>query len=257
MSWWNLRMASFDVETTSADPETARIVSAAVVLCSGGQETVCRDWLIAPEEEIPQEAIDVHGITNERARAEGMPPAAALAEMLYMIAERAQAGPLVVFNAPFDLTIADREARRYGLKPIQDRGQLLVVDPFVIDKQLHRYRKGSRKLDAMCEWYRVELESAHEAYSDALATARLAFRMCAQGRIIRRVRDQREEEERRQLEAEWEGVRGDLELLHEAQESWRRVEQRRFREYRKEKGEDYENIREDWPLIPEGKYNDG
>ncbi|GAA3366567.1 hypothetical protein [Saccharopolyspora gregorii] len=52
-----------------------------------------------------------------------------------------------------------------------------VVDPRCLDKRFDRYRKGKRTLGALCEHYRVRLDSAHDATADALACARLAWRL--------------------------------------------------------------------------------
>ncbi|MBN9160357.1 MAG: hypothetical protein J0I07_05305, partial [Myxococcales bacterium] len=81
----------------------------------------------------------------------------------------------------FDLTILDREARRHGVMPLVDRvggsDGLLVVDPYVLDKQVNRFRKGRRNLSLLCEAFNVPLTDAHAAGADALAAARLAWRM--------------------------------------------------------------------------------
>jgi DNA polymerase-3 subunit epsilon len=54
------------------------------------------------------------------------------------------------------------------LPPLQERQfELLVVDPLVIDKWLDRYRKGSRKLEAICAHYGAVLDEAHDADFDA------------------------------------------------------------------------------------------
>jgi DNA polymerase III epsilon subunit-like protein len=74
VTWWNGRMAAFDLETTAANPEEARIVAAAVVLVGAGAETDSTTWLADPGIEIPEEAAEVHGITTERAQAEGDRP---------------------------------------------------------------------------------------------------------------------------------------------------------------------------------------
>src|SRR5690606_10281186 len=50
-----------------------------------------------------------------------------------------------------------------------------IVDPFVIDKALDRYRKGKRTLDRTAEHYGVALDDAHEASADAIAAGRVAL----------------------------------------------------------------------------------
>jgi DNA polymerase III epsilon subunit-like protein len=71
VTWWQGRMAAFDLETTAAIPEEARIVTAALALVRRREPTETTTWLADPGIEIPEEAAEVHGITTERAQAEG------------------------------------------------------------------------------------------------------------------------------------------------------------------------------------------
>src|SRR5690606_32199225 len=45
MGWLSLPFAGLDFETTGVDPESDRVVSAAVVLRGGGRPTARRSWL--------------------------------------------------------------------------------------------------------------------------------------------------------------------------------------------------------------------
>lgn len=182
MSWHTRRLAAFDIETTGIDVERDRVVTAAVSVVGGGLATASRAWLVDPGVEIPEGASAVHGITTEQARRAGQDPADAVEEITALLTEQQLAGvPIVAFNARFDLTILDREARRHGVVPLVDRvggyDRLCVVDPFVIDKQVDRYRRGRRTLTAVCEHHRIPLVGAHDANADALAAARVAWRM--------------------------------------------------------------------------------
>lgn len=90
--------------------------------------------------------------------------------------------PVVIYNAPYDLTVLDRECRRHGLATVADRCEddnveLRVVDPLVIDKAADRDRKGSRTLPAVCAHHGIPFREtdAHTSHGDALAAARLAW----------------------------------------------------------------------------------
>jgi DNA polymerase-3 subunit epsilon len=75
-------------------------------------------------------------------------------------------------NAPFDLTLLDRELRRHRASSLArwfEATPLLVLDPRVLDKHLDRYRKGRRTLSDLCAQYGVVLDGAHDASADALA----------------------------------------------------------------------------------------
>ncbi|MFF4220030.1 exonuclease domain-containing protein [Streptomyces nondiastaticus] len=181
-TWPDGRLVAFDTETTGVAYDSDRIVAAAVVETGGGLETKVNEWLIDPGMEIPEAATAVHGITTERARAEGAPAAAAVEEITAMLASLMGAGhPLVVFNARFDLTLLDRECRRHDLVPLTDRlpgGQLSpVIDPMVIDRQVDCLRPGSRKLPDLCRHWQVRHDGPHTPAADALAAARLAWRI--------------------------------------------------------------------------------
>jgi DNA polymerase III epsilon subunit-like protein len=248
MTWWDGRIVGLDLETTGTDPEEARIVTAAVVFVGGGQEARELGWVADPGVEIPLEAAEVHGFTTERAREEGRPAGEVVGEVLDAVLGRPDGAPLVVFSARYDLTVLDREARRHGLA-VPDWG--CVVDPSVIDKHIHKFRKGSRKLDAMCEHYKATLADAHEAASDALAACRLAWRMCAQGRVIRNVRNHREMQDLYALEQEWAAVRGDLPGLHAAQVRWAEEQAVGLAEYFRSQGNpDADSVRVEWPVVP-------
>lgn len=168
------QLAVFDLETTGVDVETARIVSACVaVLAADGTVIERWDWLADPGIEIPDGAAAVHGITTERARAEGRPAHVVVAEITQSLRVLFALGiPLVVYNAPYDLTLLDRECRRHQLAALEVFAP--VIDPLVIDKAVDRYRKGKRTLTATAELYKVTLDDAHDAGSDAIAAGRVA-----------------------------------------------------------------------------------
>ncbi|MET7285588.1 3'-5' exonuclease [Streptomyces sp. NPDC005573] len=189
MSWTTGPLMAFDLETTGTDVETDRIVTAAVVrLDPDGTVSQERTWLLDPGVAIPEQASAIHGISTERARADGVRPAPAVEEIVEAVAEGARSGlPLVVMNARYDLSLLDRECRRYGVEPIGDRlggGPLTVIDPLVIDKHVDKYRKGRRALHALCDHYGVSLDDAHNARADAVAAGRVVRRMAERHRRV-------------------------------------------------------------------------
>ncbi|WP_329122771.1 3'-5' exonuclease [Streptomyces sp. NBC_01353] len=172
--WYDGPLAAFDTETTGVDVEEDRIVSAALVVqdTAGGRPRVTR-WLVNPGIPVPAAATEVHGLTDEHLQRHGRWPAPVMEELGRALAEQCAAGrPLVVMNAPFDLTILDRELRRHrasSLGRYLENASLCVLDPRVLDKHLDRYRKGRRTLTDLCAQYGVELDGAHDAAADAAA----------------------------------------------------------------------------------------
>jgi DNA polymerase-3 subunit epsilon len=233
MAWHDRRLAAFDLETTGIDSESDRIVTAAVSLVGDGRPKVLHAWLLDPGVEIPAGASAVHGISTERARAEGSRPRDAIGEIVAVLAEQLLAGvPIVAFNARFDLTCLDRDARRHGIVPLIERvgghDGMLVIDPFVLDKQVDRFRKGKRTLGAVCAHYSVPLEDAHAADADALAAARVAWRL---GEAFPELRA------------------AELAALHRQQIAWAAEQAASFEDYLRRNGRE-ERIEPAWPLVP-------
>ncbi|MHA3723819.1 exonuclease domain-containing protein [Leucobacter sp. HY1910] len=168
---WAHDLIVFDTETTDKDPSTAHIVTAAVArLRDGHIIEEARTWLINPGVPIADEAAAVHGVSNEHAAAHGMDPATAAAEMIAALTVPGL--PVVAFNAAFDFTVLRHVAETHGV-PFTLPSHIL--DPFVLDKAVNKYRKGRRTLGAVCAVYGVTLEDAHDATADAVAAGQLMF----------------------------------------------------------------------------------
>lgn len=179
MGWHRELLIGFDLETTGTDPHGARIVTGAVIEVRDGEPTARREWLADPGVPIPADAVAVHGVSNERAAAEGSPAAQVADAIAGALTAHWGAGvPVVAYNAAFDLTLLSAELRRHGLPSLRDRlggtDPGPVVDPYTIDRSVDRYRRGKRTLEAVCAEYGVPLDAAHDATADALAAVRLA-----------------------------------------------------------------------------------
>ena len=214
------RLLAFDLETTGPDPRTAHVVTSALVTIDGSRKTQ-RDWLADPGIEIPEGATAVHGITTARAREHGRPHAEVVAETISAIrAGWREERTLVVFNAAYDLTILARWDPSFEvLGP--------VVDPFVVDRAADPYRKGKRTLGALCAHHGVRLDAAHEAGADALAAARLAWKMLGELPDL--------------AGADWREV-------NERQARWHESRQRDFAEYLERSGKDSSDVNTRWPV---------
>jgi DNA polymerase III subunit epsilon len=173
MSTWNtLPRAAFDLETTGRNSRAARIVTASItVVDSSGNVVREHEWLADPGVEIPAEASEVHGITTEHARSHGRPAADVTREVSAVLQGLFDDDvPVIAFNASYDFTVLAAESARYGVPQLS---RFPVLDPYIMNKQVDRYRKGKRTLTALCEEYGVDLENAHTSAADALATLRM------------------------------------------------------------------------------------
>jgi DNA polymerase-3 subunit epsilon len=182
MTWHLGMLCALDFESTGVDVETARIVTACVAWIdgSGKKEPVIRQWLIDPGIPIPEEAAKIHGITTEHAQKHGRAHFDALPEIVAELRSAMPSVPIVGHNVgSYDLNLLDRECRRHGIEPLPEASP--VIDTLVLDKHLVKYRKGTgaRRLTTLCETYGVRLDGAHDATYDALASARIAWKMGA------------------------------------------------------------------------------
>lgn len=238
MSWHTEPLLGFDLETTGVNVETARIVTAAAVDYKPGDsiDTLpdrARLWLANPGVPIPAEATAVHGVTTEQARANGRPAAQVADEIADVLAANLSTGiPVVAMNGRYDFTVLDRELRRHNLATLQQRlGRVTspgpVIDPFILDKQADKFRRGSRKLEALAVHYGVTLAAAHTADADALAAVEVAVAIG---------------EKYRELQVH-------PEQLHVWQIRWAAQQAASFQEYLR-KTDPYAVIDGDWPLVP-------
>ena len=219
---WVDALVGFDLETTGTDPDTARIVSAAIVDYDDGEYADSVQWHIDPGIEIPEEASRVHGVW-EHQRAGRQDHDTAVLEIVEELGDAWRAGyTVVVFNAPFDLTLLQARARDAGAE-FTVGGP--VVDPLVIDRYLDRYRKGRRTLAAQAQHYGVSLVEAHDAEADADAAVRLALA----------------------LADKWPGELADATLM-ERQARWDSENTEGLRAWLRKQGRPVEDLRTGWPV---------
>lgn len=224
---WN-RMHVLDYETTGPDPQEARAVSACFGSVGGGIPNDVQAVIVNPGVEIPAGAIAVHGISNERARAEGCEPGQAAQWMAQAVAGAWLNGePVIAFNAAYDLTVLDREMRRHLGYPLEIGGP--VIDPFVMDREVDRFRRGKRTLTVTAEFYEVALKFAHDATEDALAAGRVAWAIAQRYPQIAAM---------------------SLEDLHQAQIGWHAARQEDFRQYLLKQGKPADDVCGHWPMRP-------
>ncbi|WP_418960588.1 hypothetical protein [Streptomyces tritici] len=173
--WHRRGLTAFDVAATGHRTAVDRILAASV-RCADG---TARDWLVDPGAgPLAVDPAKRHGITVERARAEGVPAVRALDEVAELLAGRLAAGePLVVWYAPYVLTLLETELTRHGLPTLGERaphGLAPVCDPLVLDRHADPYRSGGRSLERVTAWYGVPHDRPGDAASDAEATLALA-----------------------------------------------------------------------------------
>lgn len=236
MSGWHTGpLAPFDTESTGLDLENERIVTVTVARINPGHPLRVNSQLIAVDIDIPEKATEVHGITTEHARTHGKPAPGVLDAAAADLAFAMAAGiPIVGCNLSYDFTLLDRELRRNNLPTLEDRlGRDIapVVDVYVIDKAVDKYRRGGRKLVDLCATYQVKHDGAHDATADAIAAARVAWRIACQYPRIGSMA---------------------LDELHALQIEWRREQQLSLADYFRKQGrtDDADEVDTYWPIRP-------
>jgi DNA polymerase-3 subunit epsilon len=187
--WARRPVLVLDTETTGIDPETALVASVSAGLMDLGNPDACKpvtNWIAV---EMPAEASAVNHLTTEFLAEKGSPAGDVLADVAELVALELAAGtPLVIANAPYDLTVLDRECRRNGVATVSERLHVSpdpsarverrlgpVLDPIVLDKRLVKFRRrvsptqGARQLKTLCQVHGVgwDDELAHTSEYDA------------------------------------------------------------------------------------------
>jgi DNA polymerase-3 subunit epsilon len=237
-----VRRTAWDTETTGPNPLEDRIVTAAFIVRGGGKPDADLSWLINPGIEIPAEATEVHGITNEMVQSHGLEPKVALDEIANCVTYAIEQNlPLIAFNQSFDWSILHYDLKRNGLETVEDRlgasRPMPLVDPHVIDKQVDKYVKGTgmRKLKPTAERYGVELADWHTAEADALAALLIAEAQFAKHKYLAAMGPER---------------------LFTSQQKWRADQQAGLQQWFRTKateeqgGDPNKVIDGSWPLIP-------
>lgn len=162
-----MRQIVLDTETTGIDPRAGhRIIEIGCVevinrRLSGNHFHV----YVNPQREIEQEAIEVHGITNEFLV--DKPVFADIADEFVAFIRGAQ---LVIHNAPFDVGFMDHEFGMNGpTASIATKEICAVLDTLVMARDMHPGQKNN--LDALCKRYGID--NSHRELHGALLDAEI------------------------------------------------------------------------------------
>lgn len=162
----NRRLVVVDIETTGLDPRLGAIIEIGAVRYVGLTKTDEFHCLVKPRVPIEPGAFTAHGISQEEAEREGLPPAMALQRFLAFVGEDA----LVAHNGlGFDFPFFAAELTRYGMAIPSNK----LLDTLPIARRFLPTKTGRLSLQALCDEYGVRNERAHRAMADARATGAL------------------------------------------------------------------------------------
>jgi DNA polymerase III subunit epsilon len=158
-----MREIVLDTETTGLDPaEGHRIIEIACLELSNHVPTgVTFQRYVNPEREMPDDALEVHGITAVFLA--DKPRFAEVAEDLLGFLGTA---PLVIHNAEFDLRFLNAELARLGSPPLPP-GR--AIDTLLLARR--KFPGAQASLDALCR--RFEIDTSARAKHGALVDCQL------------------------------------------------------------------------------------
>jgi DNA polymerase-3 subunit epsilon len=153
-------IAFLDLETTGVNLSTDRIVEIAIIKINPDQSRVVKRKLINPEMTIPQQSIDIHGITNKMVK--DAPTFKQAGNEIKQFLDNCDLGG---YNSNrFDIPMLMEEFLRAGM-------DVDLSSRRMIDVQHIFYTMEPRTLTAAYRFYcQKELENAHSAEADVDAT---------------------------------------------------------------------------------------
>src|SRR5690606_18521144 len=166
---WSLPVVVIDTETSGLPPH-GRVCEIAAIRFESNVPVAKFQSLINPGHPIPESATKVHGIRDADVADKPRLPEVA-GELL-----RVCAGAVTVaYNSPFDRAMLHAEITGTDCHAF-DPGQSWI-DPLVLVRHFDRYAsgKGRNKLENACARRGINLEGAHRALADVLATGGLLW----------------------------------------------------------------------------------
>ena len=167
----DVRFAVVDTETTGLSTDDDRVLQIGVVVARGDGSVEHQfvtylkrlTWGLGHVG-----AFHVHGITRRQLR-KGMKPVEAL-EMMNVLIDGCV---FTAHNAKFDISFLEAESERVGMK----REVRNYLDTLALAREADSDRQRKHSLQALCDHYGVTVERAHEAMSDAKATATILLKL--------------------------------------------------------------------------------
>lgn len=146
-----MRQIILDTETTGIDPRAGhRIIEIGCVEMINRKLTGNHfHEYLNPQREIEQEAIDVHGISNEFLVDKPL-----FADVADSFLEYIRGAELVIHNAPFDVGFMDNEFGLLNKGHGVTTDHCTVLDTLVMARDMHPGQRNS--LDALCKRYGVD-----------------------------------------------------------------------------------------------------
>ena len=160
-----MRQIILDTETTGLSPEKGdRIIEIGCVELLHRKPTGHNlHHYINPQRDSHEDAIKIHGISNEFLRDKPT-----FGQIVHSLLTYLQGAELIIHNAPFDTAFLNHELSLLGLPPIQTN-VTAITDTLLMAKDLYPGKRNN--LDALCE--RLGVDNASRTFHGALLDAQL------------------------------------------------------------------------------------
>lgn len=162
-----MNFVAFDLETTGIQPEEDAIVEVGAVKFLDGLPQAPFSTLVNPQRLIPQDAIAVHGISNEDVR--DQPP---IREVLAPFADYCGDLPLVAHNARFDFKFLEAAVKREKARAPTG----VVLDTHALSKKVFPGLINYR-LETLTKHFEFPNTVFHRAYEDAEYCGKIFLRI--------------------------------------------------------------------------------
>jgi DNA polymerase-3 subunit epsilon len=161
-----MRQIVLDTETTGINPkEGHRIIEIGCV------ELVDRKLTgntfhtyVNPMREVEQEAVGIHGLTNEF-----LADKPVFKDIVLAFVDFIKGAELIIHNAPFDVGFMDHEFAKVGTHLAKTEQICSVLDTLVLARRMRPGQKNN--LDALCRFFNVD--NSHRTYHGALLDAEI------------------------------------------------------------------------------------
>ena len=155
-----MRQIVLDTETTGIDPKEGHRISEIGCIEMVNRRLTGRTYhqYINPDRIVEDEAIQVHGITNEYLEDKPL-----FADIQHEFLDFIRGADLVIHNAPFDVGFMDHEFKLSG-HPERINKICQVTDTLAISRKKHPGQKNN--LDALCRRYGID--NSHRELHGAL-----------------------------------------------------------------------------------------
>ncbi|MDI3326065.1 DNA polymerase III subunit epsilon [Pontibacterium granulatum] len=155
-----MRQIVLDTETTGIDPNEGHNIIEIGCVEMEKRRLTGRTYhqYVKPDREVEEEAISVHGITNEY-----LADKPKFSEVMEEFIEFIRGADLVIHNAAFDVGFIDKELERNGY-PERIADICTVTDTLALAREKHPGQKNN--LDALCRRYGID--NSHRELHGAL-----------------------------------------------------------------------------------------